>query len=153
MKKNGKKSERKFIIELNEHQLNTLQYATEALSRIICGQLSNSFQDICEQAWERDHKTPEHPHGICAEGWSEMRVELEQHLNEIRKLCWNQGRGTYYGIHYNDNADELWDMYQVIRKFKFDHIYTDEEREKMRWTVMGDAPLHTSDQPLITIKE
>lgn len=141
--------QKQYTITLNKHQLDTLKWATDAMSRIICGQLDFSMMKICEQAWIRDHKTDEHPNGIGSPEWRDMRKELKEHLQAICKLCWGQD----YGIYYDDTADELYDMHCVIRKFKFDHIITDEERENKRWTVMADTPLHTSDQPLIVINE
>ena len=142
----------RFAIIVNEHQYNTLMWAAEAMSRIICGQLNFTLRDICESAWERDHKSPEYPYGVCAPGWDEMRDQLEDKLEEVRKLCWNQNRGTLYGINYNETADELWDIYQVMRKWDFDNMKNDTQRENLRMTVLGDDPLHVSDQPLIKIE-
>ena len=145
--------DKQYTITLNETQLKTLEWVTEGAARTIMGQLDMFVQDCAERAWERDHRTPEHPSGILADGWHDMRHQLEQHLDDIRKLCWAQDRHTMYGIHYDDKADELWDMHQVLRKFRYDHIFGDDERKTMRMTVMADAPLKTSAQPLIKISD
>ena len=127
--------------------METLGWATECACRTICGQLGAFVQDCCEAAWERGHKTEEHPHGILAKGWHEMRSEVEQHLNELKRLCWS---GHDYGISYDGKADELWDMHQVIRKFRYDNILTEEQRE-MWCSGIADSPFHTSEQPLIKV--
>lgn len=152
MKKEVEKSERLYTITLNEKQLITLEQMTDQMMRIICGQLDLGMQEWCEAAWNKDHATEEYPYGICAPGWSDMRNELEEHLQAIRKLCWNCDPCTSYGIHYHPVADELYDMHCVLRKFRYDYIFTDEDRETMRYTVLSDTPLHTSKEPLIKVE-
>lgn len=144
--------EKKYTIELNETQLKTLEWVTELASRTICGQL-DMLQDIAEGAFERDHKSEQYPHAIGSPEWYAMRQELEEHLDRIRKMCWGCDKQTLYGIGYSDKSDMLWDMHQVLRKFRYDHIFTDEERKQMRFTVLGDDPMRTSDEPLIKVRE
>lgn len=153
MKKNNPPQERLFTITLNQHQLSTLERMTDHMSRIICGQLDHGLQEWCETAWNRDHATAKHTHGVGADGWQIMRKELTHHIQAIRQLCWNCDRCSAYGIHYHPTADELYDMHCVLRKFRYDHLFTDEQREACRYSVISDTPLHTSKEPLIVVEE
>lgn len=105
----------KYKIEVNEKQLRALSMVCDRYSRLICGQLDFSVQECCEEAWERRNKTPEHPHGIGSQGWYDMRREVERHLDELKLLCWDCDRIASYGVGYNEYADMLYDMHQVIR--------------------------------------
>lgn len=105
----------KYKIELNEKQLRALSMVCDRYSRLICGQLDLSVRECCEEAWERHNKTPEHPYGIGSKDWYGMREEVERHLDELKLLCWDCGRNTDYGVGYDEYADMLYDMHQVIR--------------------------------------
>lgn len=140
------KNEHQYTITLNKDQLILLEFASEFAMRTIVGQLDTYFQEICDNAWEKEHKSVD-------VNWSLMNDQLSSYINDIRQLCWNQRCGEFHGIGYNEKADALFDMYQVLRKFRYDHIFTDEDRELMKNTNMANQPRHYSKQPLITVKE
>ena len=101
----------KYTIELTERQLQGLAYACRVTDRLILGQLDFSLKECCEAAWERQHKDSENLIGTPK--WQDMRDEVERHINELRMLCWGQGRGTFNGVHYDEFADMLFDMQKV----------------------------------------
>lgn len=143
--------EKRFLIEVSEKQLLILKTMADEMSRLICGQLEEAVMMHAERAWERDHKTPEHPLGVGANDWYAMRDELKHHLEAIRKLCWNKSGGAAYGIRYNGNADILIDIYEVLRKAHYDYILTDGQRELMSFSNMADKPMHYGKEPLAKV--
>lgn len=142
---------RKVTITCTEEQLALLETVCDRYSRIMCGQLRPSFQDICEEAWERDHKTAEFPFGISSPEWFEMRSELESRLKDIEWSNWGLSGGRYYGVGYNETADNIWDMYQVMRHARYLNM-SPEGKESMRFTVMADEPMRYGEMPLISVE-
>ena len=135
-----KKEKKKFTIELDEDQMWYLEHACEFMSRITCGQLGFTVQEVCEAAYEKEEKKKLNTNetSIGTKGWWEMRHSLEQHLSEIKKLCWGLSDHASYGIGYDDTADCYWDLYQ---------------REIMRHTVMADKPFKAySGGDLVIVK-
>lgn len=153
--KDKKKEKKKFTIELDEDQMWYLEHACEFMSRITCGQLGFTVQEVCEAAYEKEEKKKLNTDetSIGTKGWWEMRHSLEQHLSEIKKLCWGLSDHSSYGIGYDEKADCYWDMYQVLRHARFNYVFTDEQREIMRHTVMADKPFKAySGGDLVIVK-
>lgn len=143
--------EKQYTITLTEHQLRILSNVCDRYSRLICGQLDLSLQEVCEEAWARDHKTEEHPHGIGSDEWYEMRRNLEEKLKEMEETYWGLKYGCYYGIGYDKTADMLWDMHKSMDYAVWDNMEP-EKKEELRWTVMADGPMGLTDEPLIEVK-
>lgn len=146
-----KNKERKVTITCTEKQLQMLSMICDRYSRLVQGQLNNSLQEVCEEAWEKRHKTEEHPHGIGSEEWYAMREKLEATLKEMEKEYWGLEGGRYNGIGYDDWADTLWDMHQVMRHARY-LAMPEEERETMRGTVMAYEAMRVGSEPLITVE-
>lgn len=145
--------EKRFTIEVSEKQLLILQGMADKMSRLICGQLDDAVGWYAEHAWELDHKTPEHPFGIGSKEWHAMRDKVDEHLQAVKELCWNKRGGANYGIHYNDTADILIDIYEVLRRARYDYILTDKQRDLARLTNMADPPMHYGEEPLIKVSQ
>ena len=142
------KTNKKFILEVNERQLGLLEGACELYARLLMGQLSlGRFQDICEEAWCKSHKSK-----IGDPDWFEMRQNLERTLNQIKFDHWKFSPGQSGGVGFNDQGDIYWDMYQCMRHARF-LSFDEKTKETMRWTVMADKPHRWGEEPLITIKE
>ena len=142
-------TEKKYIIELNEKQLQALSYVCDMYPRLIEGQLDISLQPVVEAAWEKAHpewKDPEHN-----EEWWAMREKLEGQLDEMRETYWGLTGGRYYGIHYDGYADMIWDMHQVIRHALWLER-TEEQKERSRWMVDAFPASQVGDEPLIEVK-
>ena len=141
---------KKYIIELNERQMRLLSWALDTLPRLIQGQ-DHSFQDLLEQAWEKRCKeaTGKMMDDEWDGGWHEMRHEAEETCLKIKRRFWGLPPNTLNGIHYDDTADILWDMYQVIRH----QLWLDNpDPEKPRWTVDASPATQFGDEALIVVK-
>ncbi len=141
---------KKYIIELNERQMRLLSWALDTLPRLIEGQ-DHSFQDLLEQAWEKRCKeaTGKMMDDEWDGGWYQMRHEAEETCLKIKRRFWGLPPNTLNGIHYDDTADILWDMYQVIRH----QLWLDNpDPEKPRWTVDASPATQFGDEPLIVVK-
>lgn len=146
-----KKPEKRYTIELTEHQLEILSMVCDRYSRLIEGQLELSLQEVCEQAWCSDHKTKEHPHGIGSPEWYEMRENLERTLKEMEYTYWGLSGGRYNGIDYDKTADLLWEMHKSMEYAIWDNM-DPESKERMRFTVMSDGPMALTGEPFITVR-
>lgn len=107
---------KKYIIELNERQAQLLSYACDQFARLIQGQ-DAAFQDLMEMAWEKRCKnaTGNMMDKEWDGGWYAMREEAERTCREIKRKFWGLPANTLNGIHYDDTADILVDIHQVIR--------------------------------------
>lgn len=146
-----KKPEKRYTIELTEHQLRTLDLVCDRYARLTEGQLELSLQEICEEAWEKLHKTEEHPCAIGSDDWYEMRENLEKTLKEMEYTYWGLSGGRYNGIGYDKTADLLWEMHKSMEYAIWDNM-DPESKESMRFTVMSDGPMALTGEPFIIVK-
>lgn len=126
-----------FIVTLSERQLRLLAYACRVTDRLIIGQLDYSLQECCEAAFEKLHKDD----GFGEIGsliWYGMRSKVEDMIQILRKLCWGVEYGDNHGLGYDENADILYDMQQVI-----EHALWLEEDPAKRSNWTNDAFEHT----------
>lgn len=143
--------EKKVTITCTEEQLALLEMVCDRYSRLICGQLRLSFQDICEDAWEKYHEKQGYTNIIGSPEWWEMRAKLEERLKDFEWDYWKLAGGRCYGIGYDKNADALFDMYQCLRHARYLNMPKNEQ-ESLRITVMADAPMRFGELPLIKVK-
>lgn len=135
---NKTKKGKQYNITLNERQLRLLAYACRVTDRLIIGQLDFSLKECCEAAFEKLHKNEE-AGKVGSNEWHAMRFEVEEAIQKLRKLCWGVEGGQYYGIHYDETADILFDMQKVI-----EHALWLEKDPKKRSNITNDAFEHTS---------
>ena len=134
----------KYQIELTQRQLEDLNYACELMSRVRCGQMRIALQGIIEEAYERnDHKEMD-------DAWWDMRDEVEVLLDRLKYIGWKQPRNGDYGVHYDEQADRLYDMHQVIRNVLY---WARHNGEKTHMVVDGDTPIQFGNEPLIKVKK
>ena len=82
-------------------------------------------------------------------GWSDMRSEAEYLCKYIKKRFWGLGSNAFYGIHYDQTADILWDINQVLRH----QLWLDRpDEDKSTVTVDASEEMRVGDEPLIKIK-
>lgn len=107
---------KKYIIEVSERQAELLSWALDTFPRLIQGQ-DHAYQDLLESAWERRCKeaTGRMMDDEFEGGWQKMREDAETFCKEIKKRFWDLAPNADYGIHYDESADILWDIYQVLR--------------------------------------
>ena len=110
------RKEKKYTIELNERQAQLLSWALNTFPRLIEGQ-SHAYQDLLESAWEKRCKeaTGKMMNDEFEGGWQKMHEDAETFCNEIKRRFWNLASNAEYGIHYDESADILWDIYQCLR--------------------------------------
>lgn len=140
----------KYTIELTERQARLLSWACDRLSRIICGQ-DWTYQEFLEMAWEKRAKeaTGNSMDKEWDGGWQNMRDDAEEICKDIKKRFWGLEWNALYGVKYDDDADILFDIHQVIRH----QLWIDDESpNKSRWTVDADTAMRFGSEPLAEIK-
>lgn len=106
-----------------------------------------------ENAWEKRCKEAVGGHGMDNEwdgGWYAMRSDAERFCKEIKKRFWGMEWNAMYGVGYDDTADILFDLHQVLRK----RLWEDRpEHEKSYITVDSDTPMRFGSEPLAKIEK
>lgn len=131
---------KKYLIEVNERQLQLLSYACDKADRQIIGQLDVSLWHDCMEAWKREYKKDNGINGALPtlpKEWHDVRAMVDLHVDMLRRLCWHQDRGTMNGIGYDSTADTLYDMHCVFR-----HALWKEQPENERSTITNSAFPH-----------
>ena len=73
----------------------------------------------------------------------------EQRKDKMRLSFWGLDYNSFYGIHYDENADIIWDIYQVIRH----QLWLDRpEENKSHMTVDASTAMRVGKEPLAKIK-
>jgi hypothetical protein len=95
--------ERKFELVLNEEQARLVMTACDFYSRMMLGQ----FQELTYRAMD-----------LRAEDYCERRESADTLIFEARKYIFPElhGRGHSYGVGKFKDADQAYDVFQVIRK-------------------------------------
>lgn len=151
MAKKKQESKHVYQLELTERQARILSYACDQFSRLICGQ-DWSYQELFEAAWEKRCKeaTGKMMDKEWDGGWDEMRADAEAICKQAKKRFWGCASNAMYGINYDDTADILFSMHQVLRH----QLWLDQpEKERLSWSVDGDEPRQWGSEPLAKIKK
>lgn len=83
-------------------------------------------------------------------GWYEMRADAEAICNQIKKRFWGCEANAMYGVNYDDTADILFDMHQVLRH----QLWLDSpEDQKSHITVDAYEAMQYGSEPLAIIKK
>ena len=148
------KKERKehiYNLRLTKRQVELLSYACDRFSRLIIGQ-DWTYQELFEQAWEKRCKEAVGGHGMDKEwdgGWLNMREEAEAFSQNIKKRFWGLDRQTMNGIYYDDTADILFDLHQVLRH----QLWLERpDNEKSPITVDASEAMQFGKEPLAIIE-
>ena len=146
-----KKKENKpiYTLRLTERQAKLLSYACDQFSRLICGQ-DWSYQNLMEEAWEKRCKeaTGNFMNDVWDGGWHAMRHDAEAICKQIKKRFWGLDWNSLYGVKYDDTADILFDLHQVIRH----QLWLDRpESEKSHITVDASPAMRFGSEPLAEI--
>ncbi|MBO7730948.1 MAG: hypothetical protein J6S67_00295 [Methanobrevibacter sp.] len=82
-------------------------------------------------------------------GWQNMRNDAEELSKIIKKRFWNLEPRAMYGIHYDDTADILFSIHQVLRH----QLWLDKpEDKKLHITVDSDEAMQIGSEPLAIIE-
>ena len=133
----------KYILELTEKQARLLSWACEQMSRLICGQ-DNAYRDLFEAAiWKRRKE-------LTKDESNTLATEAEELAVDIKTKFWGLSEIAYHGIHYDDTADILWDIYTTIRH----QLWQDNpDPNKSKWTVDAFPASQIGSEPLAMIKK
>ena len=145
-----KDSKHIYSLELTKRQAELLSYACDQFSRLIIGQ-DWSYRELFEAAWEKRCKeaTGNFMDKEWDGGWQNMREEAEAFSQNIKKRFWGLDRQTMYGIHYDDVADILFSLHQVLRH----QLWLDRpEDKKSHITVDSDEAMQIGSEPLAIIE-
>ena len=137
---------RPYTLHLTERQAVLLSYACDQFSRLICGQ-DWSYQELMVEAWEKRCKeaTGKFMDREWDGGWHNMRAEAEQISKTIKKRFWGMESNAVHGILYDDTADILHDIHQVIRH----QLWLDRpDSEKSHITVDAYEAIQIGEEPL-----
>lgn len=144
-----KEKEHIYTLRLTEGQVKLLSWACDRMARLIEGQ-DWTYQELMEAAWEKRCKAAT-GHIMDKEwegGWHDMRNDAEDICKQIKKRFWGLDPRAMYGIYYDDSADVLWDIHQVLRHQLW---YDSENRAERKWTVDADEPMRIGNEPLAMI--
>lgn len=148
-----KQEESKYIyqLELTERHVRILSYVCDQFSRLICGQ-DQSYQQLFEAAWEKRCKesTGNMMDKGFEGGWEEMRADAESLCKQAKKRFWGCESNAMYGINYDDTADILFSLHQILRH----QLWLDRPDElKSHITVDAYEAMRYGSEPLAKIKK
>lgn len=151
---------KEYQVVLNEKQLRLIAVALEQHSRMICGQLSETYLPALEHGMMKEHYykyKEEHPEDAdnAMSNYCNVRDTVEHYLTYIKKLVWDMGPNAHYGIGYNPEADLGYEMYkQILSQFEKENA---EECRKKGETYLGNVhsgtPLKLTDEPRIIVEK
>lgn len=138
---------KKYIIEMNERQARLLSWVCDTFPRLIEGQ-GHAYQDLFESAWEKRCKkaTGKMMDDEFEGGWQKMREDAETFCKEIKRRFWDLAPNANWGVHYDDTADIIWDMYQALR-----HELWKNQPEPKNYTVDAFPAHQFGSEPLIKV--
>lgn len=140
--------EKKYVLELNQKQAELLSWALDTFPRLIEGQ-DHAYQDLFESAWERRCKeaTGKMIDDEFEGGWQKMREDAETFCKEIKRRFWDLAPNANYGIHYDESADILWDIYQTLRY----EIWKNRPEPKSHFAVDAYMAIQFGKEPLAKV--
>lgn len=80
-------------------------------------------------------------------GWHKMREDAETFCKDIKKRFWSLAYNADYGIHYDESADILWDIYQCLRY----ELWKNRPEPKNHMTNDSFPATRFSEEPLCTV--
>ena len=139
---------KKYVLELNQKQAELLSWALDTFPRLIEGQ-NHAYQDLLESAWERRCKkaTGRSMDDEFEGGWQKMREDAETFCKEIKRRFWDLAPNANYGIHYDESADILWDIYATLRY----EIWKNKPEPKSHFTVDAYLATQFGKEPLAKV--
>lgn len=144
-------SEHIYTLHLTKRQVELLSYACDRFSRLICGQ-DWTYQELFEQAWKKRCKeaTGNMMDKEWQGGWLNMRDDAKAMSEEIKRRYWGLQPNAMYGIHYDDTADILFSLHQVLRH----QLWLDRpDSKKSHITVDAEPAMRWGSEPLAIIKK
>lgn len=138
---NGKAKD-KLSFEFDSEELSKLSTICNDMARMICGQ-PFSMRDILISAWNNIS-----PRSTNADD-NILEHKIDKYLSMLHSLCWHSADNELDGVHYDENADSLFDMHQVFRHALWEDTPDD---KKSQYTVDADTPMQYSKFDLVQVE-
>ena len=155
-KKVEPKEEKLYQITCNEEQIRIMANALEQHSRIICGQLGESFMPGLEHGMmkEQYYNKKKELEDKAMTNYCNVREDVQTHLNIIKKMVWDMEVNASHGIGYDEEADLTYEMYkQILYTFQMERKEEcDKKGEEYSSNVHSYPCLKLTDSPLMEIK-
>ena len=132
--------------KLTGHQVEQLRNACEQASRLRCGQLDYNLEMELMSAYMRRYKNDEEKLKLAPV----VHEQIRKTFADLHTRCWALPVHADHGMNYDDDADILWDMYQVLRYRLWKDAHPNPTYEN-RLNVASDVPYQSGKMPLITI--
>ena len=151
---------KEYQVVLNEKQLRLIAVALEQHSRMICGQLSETYLPALEHGMMAEHYykyKEEHPEDAdnAMSNYCNIRDTVDHYLAYIKRIVWNLNTHAHYGIGYDPEADLGYEMYkQILSQFEKEREEEcNEKGERYRGNVHTGTPLKLTDEPRIIVEK
>ena len=131
-----------YTVTMTPKQLRVLSDACDNHSRVISGQLEIGVMEYVDDAIAKEYPNADITTRI------DIRSQTRMKLNEAKALAWNCGVNTCHGIHYDERADILFDMHQVMRHF----LWLQRTEPKPKFTNDAFEATQFGNEPLIRIQ-
>lgn len=133
---------------LTGHQVGILRNVCEQASRLRCGQLDFTLEMELMAAYTRRYQNDDEKLKLARD----VHEQIRNTFAYLHTLCWALPVNSDHGLNYDDDADILWDMYQVLRHRLWKEAHPNPTVED-RLNVASDIPLRTGNSPMITLKK
>lgn len=127
--------------EFDSKELSKLSTICNDMARMICGQ-PFSMKDALTSAWYNISPRNKDADDILSH-------KLDAYLSMLHTLCWHSADNELDGVHYDENSDSLFDMYQVFRHVLWEDAPDD---KKSQYTVDADMPIQYSKFDLVRVE-
>lgn len=138
-----------YTLTCNKDQLRLIADALEMQSRMICGQIEETFlPPLRDRVFKMISNKDENYHN--------KRDEVDKSLNKIKSILWPELNGhAHYGVGHDGKADLGYEMYkEILHQFEKERQKGCEESgEEYYWNVHSSSNvLKLTDNPTIKIE-
>lgn len=150
---------KEYQITLNEKQIRLVAQALEQHSRMICGQLGDTYLPALEHGMMKEHYykyKEEHPEDAdkAMRNYCNVRDTVEHYLNYIKKLVWGMDSNAHHGVGYDEEADLGYEIYKgILSKFEDEKIEECRKTgEEYHGNVHTGECLKLTDEPRVIVE-
>ena len=124
-----------YSIKLNEKQLRVMETALELVGRLGIGQLNM----VAEVLWQMYPEEKYYP-----------ASDFYRLMESMKSLMHMNGQGITHDD-TSDIAQIAWDMYQVVRKGRYDNM-DKENKQLLSYSTIANEPMNWGPEPLIEVE-
>ena len=131
-----------YKITVNKTQMQLIAEALEMHSRLICGQLGESYmppiRDMLYKIYDE----------VSSDTYQEKKNKVEMLLNSLKRELWGLEDNASYGVGYNKEADLGYEMYKCIL-----HQFWKDNGDGSSVSVHSSLPLDLTEHKFIEIEK